>query len=34
MRNNPDYVARMRADGHQLASHGDTHADFRDLSDA
>jgi len=34
MRNNPDYVARMRADGHQLAPYGDTHDDFRDLSDA
>ena len=34
IRNNPDLVARMHADGHQVAQHGDTHADFRDLSDA
>lgn len=34
IRNNPDLVARMRADGHQLAPHGDTHVDFRELDDA
>lgn len=34
IRNNRELVARMHADGHQIAPHGDTHADFRELDDA
>ncbi len=34
MRAHPDFVRRMLAEGHQVATHGNIHVDFRDLSDA
>lgn len=33
MRAHPDFVQRMLAEGHQVATHGNTHVDFRGLSD-
>lgn len=33
MRNNPDFVRQMIADGHQVVTHANTHVDFRTLND-
>jgi peptidoglycan/xylan/chitin deacetylase (PgdA/CDA1 family) len=34
VRNNPDLLRRIVADGHEIANHSDTHPDFRGLDEA